>query len=86
MQVFYELLDPSVGLSFTTSLQIPIAQYSDTLVTNINSYLASLEFQFQRSLVNITTQSLAVQLSAQFQPPIYPAATDSIVAQPVNFF
>jgi len=86
MQVFYELLDPSVGLSFTTSLQIPIAQYSDTLVTNINSYLASLEFQFQRSLVNITTQSLAVQLSAQFSTPIYPAATDSIVAQPVNFF
>jgi hypothetical protein len=67
-------------------MQIPIAQYSDTLVTNINNYLASLEFQFQRSLVNITTQSLAVQLSAQFSTPIYPAATDSIVAQPVDFF
>lgn len=86
MEVLYNLKDPEAGLIFVTAMKIPEAQYSDTLINNINSYLNSLTFQFQRVPVTITTETLAIQLSAQFAVPIYPNATDTVSALATDFF
>jgi hypothetical protein len=78
MRVSYTYKAKSVGLTFTAPMTVPTLSYTNALVEAANDYLEGQLYKFAREEKTITSQSVAIDLSAKFGVPFTPTTSVSL--------